>query len=124
MAFGMLGLTLAMLAVLFCLIVVIESAVLQFLNWGDLRCSLRTALRVNLFTAPPLLILLGLTPAFGAAGLWTAWAICTLAEGLLLARQVNSTDRRRDLSRGLVVALIANLASFLVLLLPAYLSSL
>jgi len=123
MAFGMLGLTLAMLAVLFCLIVVIESAVLQFLNWGDLRGSLRTAWQVNLITAPLLLVLLGLAPAWGALSLWAAWAICTPVEGLLLARQIKSSNRRRDLTRGLVVALIANLASFVVLLLPAYLFS-
>ena len=119
----MLALTLAMLVVLFGLIVVIETAVLQFLNWGDLRRSLRTSFQVNLLTAPLLLILLGLVPALGPLSLWVALALCALVEGLLLARLLHGADRRRDLKRGLVVALIANLASFLVLILPSYLLS-
>ncbi len=120
MAFGMLALTLTMLIVLLCLIVVIESAILQFLNWGDVRRSLRTSLQINLLTAPLLLVFLGLTPVLGVFSLWIAWGICTLVEGLLLARLVRSVDRRRDVLRGLVLALIANLASFLALILPSY----
>lgn len=116
----MLLLTLAMLAVLFCLVVVIEAAVLQWLNWGDLRISLRAALQINLVTALPLFIFLGLAPAWGPLSLLAAWAVCTLVEGLLLARSRCSPGQQPNWLRGMVVALIANLASFLVLILPSY----
>ncbi|MCU0487685.1 MAG: hypothetical protein MUE67_01890 [Anaerolineales bacterium] len=103
-------------AVLFWLVfVVIETAVYQLLNWGTFQTCLRAAFLVNLASA--LLIAAGLMSMqrLGWPGVTGSVLIAVLLEGLILnrlkpgARQLNW-----------LVSILANLASFLILILPVF----
>jgi len=103
-------------AVLFWLVfVVIETAVYQLLNWGPFQTCLRAAFLVNLASA--LLIAAGLMSMqrLGWLGVTGSALIAVLIEGFILnrlkagARQLNW-----------LVSILANLASFLILILPVF----
>ena len=115
---GVLALTLAAVAILFCLMVLIESVVLQLLGWGDLKSSIRASLLMNLASAVLGIPALGLAPIVGLWGLLVAWTLSVVIEALVLAR-MGPGDKRYHW----ITALLANLASFVVLILPIYLYS-
>lgn len=103
-------------AVLFWLVfVVIETAVYQLFNWGPFQTCLRAAFLVNLASA--IFIATGLMSMqrLGWFGVTGSALIAVLLEGLILnrlkpgARQLNW-----------LVSIFANLASFLILILPVF----
>jgi hypothetical protein len=115
---GQLALTAGFLVLLFSLIVLIESVVLQVLHWGSFKRSLRGSFWMNLASTLAGFLVLGLVPRLGFLGLLVAWAISVLIEWAVLAR-FQPGNKRYTLS----LALSANLVSYLLLILPAYLSS-
>ncbi len=103
-------------AVLFWLVfVVIETAVFQLLNWGTFQACLRAAFLVNLASA--LLITAGLMSLqrLGWLGVTGSAVIAMLLEGLVLNRLKPGTQQLNW-----IVAILANLASFLILILPVF----
>jgi len=115
---GQLALTAGFLILLFSLIVLVESVVLQVLRWGSFKRSLRGSFWMNLASTPVGFFILSLVPRLGFLGLLVAWAISVLIEWAVLARFQPSKTRYT-----LTIALSANLVSYLLLILPAYLSS-
>ncbi len=112
-------LLLAALIVFFFLIVQIESVVLQLLKWGDGKRSWWASFRMNLVSAIAVFYCLSQIPRLGLLGLLISGIFSIVVEGLVLARLNHGERRYAWLAAGL-----ANLASFLVLLLPTYLFSL
>ena len=115
---GQLALTVGFLVFLFALIVLVESVVLQVLRWGSFKRSLRGAFWMNLASTLAGFLLLSLVPHLGYLALLVAWVLSVLIEWAVLAR-FQPGSRRYTLS----LALSANLVSYLLLILPAYLSS-
>jgi len=115
---GQLALTVGFLVFLFALIVLVESVVLQVLRWGSFKRSLRGAFWMNLASTLAGFLLLSLVPHLGFLALLVAWVLSVLIEWAVLAR-FQPGSRRYTLS----LALSANLVSYLLLILPAYLSS-
>lgn len=113
---SMLGFGVVFFLILYCLIVVVETTALQLLGWGDLRASLKAAVIMNLVSSLAGFGLLMLIPALGLFGLLLAWAISVLIEWFVLHR-LRPAERRQEIT----LAVVANLASYLILLLPAYL---
>ena len=104
--------------ILFLLIVLVETVALQLLRWGDLRGSLRASFWMNLASTVVGLFFLWLVPALGLLGILIAWALSALIEWLVLMRL-----QRGERQLNLIVAVIANLASYLLLIIPSYLLS-
>jgi hypothetical protein len=117
LVFGQLALTAIFLVLLFSLIVFVESVVLQVLRWGSFKRSLRGSFWMNLASTLVGFLLLSLVPRLGFIGLLIAWAVSVLIEWAVLAR-FQPGEKRFTLS----LALSANLVSYLLLILPAYLS--
>ncbi len=113
---SMLGFGIAFFLILYCLTVVVETTALQMLGWGDLRASLKAAAIMNLVSSLAGFGLLMLIPMLGLFGLLLAWAISVLIEWFVLHR-LRPSERRQEI----MLAVVANLASYLILLLPAYL---
>ena len=103
------------LLIVFILILLIETVVLQIMRWGTFRRSIIAALAMNLASIIIGIILLVLVPQFGFYSLLIALILSTLVEGGVLAKL-----KRDALGYNFLVALAANLASYLVLLLPAF----
>ena len=114
----MLAFGVAFFIILFMLIVLAETVALQLLRWGDFRRSLRAAFWMNLASTPVGLLFLWLTPALGLPGILIAWALSALIEWLVLVRL-----QPGEVRLNLIAAVIANLASYLLLIIPSYLSS-
>ena len=119
LALGQLALTAGFLVLLFSLIVLVESVVLQVLRWGRFKRSLRGSFWMNLASTLAGFLVLSLVPRLGFAGLLIAWVISVLIEWAILAR-FQSGEKRYTLS----LAVSANLVSYMLLILPAYISSL
>jgi hypothetical protein len=115
---GQLALTAGFLVLLFALIVLVESVVLQVLRWGSFKRSLRGSFWMNLASTLVGFLVLSLVPRLGFIGLLIAWALSVLIEWLVLAR-FQPGEQRYTLS----LAGSANVVSYLLLILPAYLSS-
>ena len=113
-----LGFTIAALAIMFALIVIVESTVMQLMSWGALRHCLKDAFWMNLASTLIGFFFLALVPRFGYWGLLLAWAISVIIEALVLGRLNRQAGRKSWL-----VALVANLVSYLLLMLPTYLYS-
>jgi hypothetical protein len=113
-----LALTIGFLVLLFSLIVLVESVVLQVLRWGSFKRSLRGSFWMNLASTLVGFLVLWLVPRLGFIGLLIAWAVSVLIEWAILARS-RPGEKRYTLN----LALSANLVSYLLLILPAYLSS-
>ncbi|MEW5870110.1 MAG: hypothetical protein AB1894_12600 [Chloroflexota bacterium] len=113
---GIYALGIGILCVLFLLIVVIESAVLQFMRWGSFRRSLRGSFLMNLASTLVGFFFLALLPQWKLLGILVAWALSVLIEGLVLLRLQRDAGRRNW-----TVALVANLVSYAILIVPAYL---
>jgi hypothetical protein len=108
----------AALFVFFLLVVLAESVVLQLLGWGDLRQSLRSSTVMNLVSSPFVIISLALIPRLGLSGLLVSFLLSILFEGLALARL-----KKVSLRKSWWIATTANLASYLILILPTFLQS-
>jgi len=115
---GQLALTAGFLVLLFSLIVLVESVVLQVLRWGSFKRSLRGSFWMNLASTLVGFFVLSLVPRLGFLGLLVAWMLSVLIEWAVLAR-FQPGQKRYMVS----LALSANLVSYLLLILPAYLSS-
>ena len=115
---GQLALTAGFLVLLFSLIVLVESVVLQVMRWGSFKRSLRGSFWMNLASTLVGFFVLSLVPRLGFLGLLVAWMLSVLIEWAVLAR-FQPGQKRYMVS----LALSANLVSYLLLILPAYLSS-
>jgi hypothetical protein len=115
---GQLALTAGFLVLLFSLIVLVESVVLQVLRWGSFKRSLRGSFWMNLASTLVGFLVLSLVPRLGFFGLLVAWTLSVLIEWAILARFQPGQKRYT-----LTLALSANLVSYLLLILPAFLSS-
>ncbi len=115
---GQLALTAAFLILLFSLIVLVESVVLQVLRWGSFKRSVRGSFWMNLASTLAGFLVLSMVPKWGFIGLIIAWALSVLIEWAVLAH-FRPGEKRYTLS----VSASANLVSYLLLILPAYLSS-
>ena len=115
---GLLAFGVAFVFILFLLIVLVETVALQLLRWGDFRSSLKASILMNLASTLLGLVLLWLVPALGFLGIVIAWALSVLIEWLVLMRLHRGENRRN-----LILAALANLASYLLLIVPSYLLS-
>ena len=115
---GQLALTAGFLVLLFSLIVLVESVVLQVMRWGSFKRSLRGSFWMNLASTLVGFFVLSLVPRLGFLGLLVAWMLSVLIEWAVLARFQPGQKRFT-----LTLALSANLVSYLLLILPAFLSS-
>jgi len=93
--------------------VVIETAALQLVNWGNFRACIKGSLIANLASA--LLIALSLIwmPRYGLLGLFVGLILAIGIEGFILNRLNPSVK-----SLNWLAAALANLASFFILILP------
>jgi hypothetical protein len=115
---GMLAFGVAFVAILYLLITLVETVALQLLGWGDFKSCLKASVLMNLASTVLGLLFLWLVPALGWLGIFIAWALSALIEWLVLLR-LQPGEKRLNL----MSALIANLASYLLLIVPSYLSS-
>lgn len=115
---GMAALVIGALVVLLLLIIVIESAALQLIGWGDLRRTLRSSLYMNLGSMLLTFLFLALIPQLGSLGLLFGWFVSVVIESLVLRRMKPEGGRSNW-----TAAILANLASYAILILPVYLYS-
>ena len=115
MVLGMLALTIGALFILFLLIVVIESAALQLLSWDAFQKCLRASFWMNLASTAVGFFFLALIPKYGLPGLILALAISIAIEALVLTRRKPGETRRNW-----IAAVVANLASYILLIFPTY----
>lgn len=106
------------LVVIFILIVFLEMVVLQLIGWGNLRESFRSAFWMNLASTIAGFLLLALVNRLAIIGLFLSWALSVLVEALVLFRLSEKGTRFICFA-----ALSTNLASYLLLILPAFLMS-
>lgn len=95
-------------------VVVVEAFLLNLLRWDEHRACLRAALWTNLLCTPVALVFLTFQPGWGAIAL--AGLVSTAVEGYLLLRR-----QPRLHWANWVYALAANIASYGVVIGPAYL---
>jgi hypothetical protein len=114
-AFSVLALTIGAFFILLMLIIVIESTALQWLAWDTFRRCLRAATWMNLASLVVGFFFLVMIPQFGWFGLVVALALSTGIEGLVLLH-LKPGQRRQNWR----AAIVANLASYLLLLFPIY----
>lgn len=105
----------ATLLIVFALVLLIEVVILQLMRWGSFWECIRSALLMNLASLVVSAILLALVPRFGFYSLAIAFALSTLIEGGVL-----TWLKRSAWGYNFLVAFCANLASNLVLILPAF----
>jgi hypothetical protein len=98
--------------------VVIETAVLQFISWGDFRQCLRASFLANLASGLVIVIAFTLIPRYGLPGLIFGSLLSILIEGLIFNRLKKNSNRLNW-----IAAILANLVSFFILVLPVYLFS-
>jgi hypothetical protein len=115
---GLLAFGVAFVIILYLLIVLVETVALQLLRWGDFKRSAKASLWMNLASTALGLLFLWLVPALGFLGIVIAWALSALIEWLVLRRLQPGEDRLN-----LIAALAANLASYLLLIIPSFLLS-
>lgn len=96
-------------------IVVVESAMLQFVGWGDLRQSLKGSMLANLASSLLIAASLFAIPRLGLLSLLLGFLIALPVEAWVL-KKIQSNDRRASFS----IAFIINLVSFGILILPIY----
>ena len=97
------------------LIVLIESVVFQLLHWGDLKKSWKAALLINVISAILTSPLLAMARTWGLQSLVAAWGLSILIEGLILNR-----IRPGEVRLSWLCALLANTASYLILIYPSF----
>jgi len=96
----------------------IETVALQLMRWGTFKQCIRAALVMNLASLIGWILMLVIVPQFGFAGLLLAILFSTVIEWGVLARM-----KRGVAAYNFLAALAANLASYLIILLPAFLYS-
>ncbi len=116
LTFGLLAFGIVFVLILTGLIIIVETTALQFLGWGEFRACLKAAAWMNAISTVFGFGLLGLVPALRLWGLLIAWALSVSIEAAVLHRL-----QPGNLRRSVFVSAAANLASYLILLLPAYL---
>lgn len=109
---------LSALLIVFLLILLVETVVLQLMRWDDFRGAIKAALLMNLASLPVLVILVVLATRFGISSLLIGLILNSIVEGYVLTRL-----RREAPVYNFTVAFLANLASYLILLLPAFIYS-
>ena len=113
---GLIILTALSVAILILLITLVEMVVLQLLRWGNTRQSMRASLAMNLTSSVVGILLLVLFPQPNVRNLLIAWFILVIIEGGVLTRIRPETPRYNWFN-----AAVANLASYIILILPAFL---
>ncbi len=113
---GFIILVILLFAILIFLITLVEMVVLQLLQWGNTRQSLRASLAMNIPSSAAGMLLLLLFPHPDLRKLAIAWVIFVAIEGVVLSR-----IRPQTLRYNWLVTAIANLASYMILILPAFL---
>jgi len=109
-------LTVAVFLVLFSLVVILETASLQLMRWGDLKNSLKSSFLINLTSTPISFLILAQVPKIGLVSVFIAWVFSVFIEWFILHR-LGSTEKYPFF----LVALIANLVSYAILILPSFL---
>jgi hypothetical protein len=112
---GYLVLTCFVLVLVFFLIVLVESVTLQLLKWGNFKQSYLAALIANFCSVPAAFLLLALVTKIGLWAIGISWIASVLVEAFVLSRLKRARTRQNALA-----ALLINLASFLILILPAF----
>ena len=115
---GYLIFTIVALLVLFILMVLAESLIMQLMNWGALKPSLKAATVMNLISSLASFIVLAMVPRIGTPGIFVAFLISVIIEALVLIR-FKSGKPIHNWS----VSLAANLGSYLILIYPAFLKT-
>lgn len=113
---GLIILTVLSVAILIALITLVEMVQLQLLHWGNTRQSMRASLVMNLTSSVAGIPLLVWFPHPNLPNLLLAWLLLVAIEGGVLTALRPRTPRYNWF-----VAAAANLASYLVLILPAFL---
>jgi hypothetical protein len=104
------------IAILIALIALVEMVTLQLLRWGNTRQSMRASLAMNLVSSLVVIFLIVLFPQPRLSHLWIAWFILVGIEGAVLTYIRPETPRYNWFA-----AAVANLASYLLLIQPAFL---
>ena len=113
---GLIILTAMSFAILMSLITLVEMVALQLLRWGNTRQSMRASLAMNLTSSVVGILLLVLFPHPNVRNLLSTWIILVAIEGGVLTRIRPETPRYNWFT-----AAVANLASYILLILPAFL---
>lgn len=111
----LLGGSLLALCLLTLLIALIEATAMILLRWGDFRQAMTASVLMNAVSTALGGALLVLFPRPPLWGLGVAWALSVLVEGGVL-----SLLRRGMGQQNWLAALAANIASYLIIILPAY----
>jgi len=113
---GIYLLTALAVVILIMLIALVEMVTLQLLRWGNTRQAMRASLAMNLASSVIWILLLVLFSHPNLGNLLIAWVILVAIEGGVLILLRPQAPRYN-----MFVAAIANLASYLILILPAFL---
>jgi len=113
---GFFILTVIAVAIMIALIALVEMVVLQLVHWGNTRQAMRASLAMNLTSSLVGVCLLVLFPQPDVRNLLFAWFILVAFEGSVLTR-IRPDALRYDW----FAAVVANLASYIILVLPAFL---
>ncbi len=95
--------------------VVLETTVLQFVNWGEFRPCLRASLFANLISGFVIALSLVWIPRLGFTGLVLGTLTAILIEAAVLMR-LKPGARRQNW----VAAIATNLTSFMILIFPVF----
>jgi hypothetical protein len=106
------------LTMVFVLVVFVETVALQLQSWGEFKTSLRASLWMNLASLLVLFGSLSLVTRFHSTSLFVSFALSVPIEAFVLKRL--RLDQENDIWRA---AILSNIASYLLLILPAYLIS-
>ena len=106
------------LAIVFVLIIFVETVALQLQGWGDFKTSLRASLLMNLASLPVLFGALALVIRFHTLVMLFSLALSVPIETFVLKKL--RIDQEYHIWRA---AILSNLASYLVLIFPAFLMS-
>ncbi len=114
-AVGVLLLTALSLASFFPLIVLVEYVALQLLGWGKFRACLKAAFRMNLISYVVSILLMLFVPQP------TTWQLLlNLALTIGIETGVLNLLKRNAWKSNLKAAIIANVASYIIWILPAF----
>lgn len=114
-----LGLGLIALLLITCLVVLVEGVVLTLLRWNNFRRALLASLIANVVSSMAGGVLLIFLQQIPLLWIFLALLLSFIIEGAILVKIQPGNNRRTWL-----ICLAANLASYLLLILPAYLFSL
>lgn len=105
----------AILIMVLLLIILFEGVVMQLLRWGTFRQSIKAAAVMNLASVLVWLLMIGLVGQLGIIALLMGLLLSILIESAVLIRLEPGQTRYN-----IFVVIVANLVSYLVLLLPAF----